>query len=511
MLFNTYQFIFIFLPIVVSGYYFLLQKSIQLGNLWLALSSLFFYGYWSLYSLPILMTSICTNYFFSIKITQKANPNRKIFLILAILFNLGALCYFKYFNFFIENTNLLRELIGLQAFDFLDIVLPIGISFFTFTQLAFLIDAYYGKVSDKNFTNYLLFVTFFPHLIAGPLYHHSKIMPQFVDEKLKKIDSEKIVIGMTIFTIGLSKKVLLADTLGIYANNFFQIASTDINPNLLTSWLGSLAYTFQLYFDFSGYSDMAIGLGLMLGIWLPINFYSPFKATNIIDFWQRWHISLTKYIGMYIFNPLVLKLMRINIDRSKISQNFFTMIVPNLFIFLILGIWHGASWTFVIFGLMHGFFIVINRLWRSSSSSKKTTSYFKRVFSWLLTFICVNSAFVMFRADTISTAFEIYRGMLGFNGAPLPSMLGRIINSSNSDQWLQINAKSGIEFLMLLLICFFIVLCLPSSSSLTPESEKNKSNIEILDKSYMPILIGFLFVLSIISFNKTSTFLYFEF
>ncbi|WP_397601952.1 MBOAT family O-acyltransferase [Silvanigrella sp.] len=271
MLFNSYQFIFVFLPLVFAIYYLISSKSHFGALVWLSMASLFFYGYWSLYSLPILASSICVNYYFGLKLSDINLKYRKYLLISSISLNLILLGYFKYANFFIENTNEFLHIIKLEPFQILNVVLPIGISFFTFTQIAYLVDSYQGKVKEKSFQQYVLFVSFFPHLIAGPIIHHKQMMPQFSDAKNFKINTEKISIGIILFTIGLAKKLLLADPLGSYADILFNGVKSGMSPKFMISWVGSFAYSFQLYFDFSGYSDMAVGLALLFGIWLPFN------------------------------------------------------------------------------------------------------------------------------------------------------------------------------------------------------------------------------------------------
>lgn len=520
MLFNSFEFIFIFLPIAFIGYYFLASKRHSFAIAWLAFASLFFYGYWSLYSLPILILSIISNYLFGMKISNQDSENRKIWLILAITMNLGLLGYFKYFNFFIENTNSLRALIGLDQISFLNIVLPIGISFFTFTQIAFLMDAFQNKVKEKSFLNYILFVTFFPHLIAGPIIHHKEMMPQFSDKSIGRMNLPKVALGLIIFSIGLSKKILIADSLSIYADILFNGVQSNLVPELFLSWLGSLAYTFQLYFDFSGYSDMAIGLALLFGIWLPINFNSPFKAINIIDFWQRWHMTLTRYINMYLYTPITLRFARIGINYSETTGLLFSLVLPTMIIFLILGFWHGASWNYIIFGAMHGFFVVSNHLYRKlfSSTSKKykynpKNQLIKKSLSWILTFLAVNAAFVVFRANSIDDAMEIYQGMLGFNGLTLPMFLAPFLGSiAEYGNWLQIpGVFSSFTLLFLLILSFTIVLLAPNTASLSESENAESEKLSFLNYPLLGIFFGLLFALSIANFSKTSSFLYFQF
>jgi alginate O-acetyltransferase complex protein AlgI len=513
MLFNSYAFIFLFMPITVVGYYLIANRSHSWAIFWLVLASIFFYGYWSLYSLPILSGSVCLNYWLGKKLVNREIKNRQFVLVAAIILNLACLGYFKYANFFVSNTNLLRSLMDLKPINTLDVVLPIGISFFTFTQIAFLIDSYQNKVNEQNFLKYILFVTFFPHLIAGPVIHHKQMMPQFSDINIFSMNAKNFFFGITIFVIGLAKKILLADPLGRYADLMYNGVSFGNHPQIMESWLGSLAYSFQLYFDFSGYSDMAVGLSLFFGIWLPFNFNSPFKATSIIDFWQRWHISLTKYIGEYLYTPITLKFMRLAQGKPKILEILYSLILPTCLIFLILGFWHGANWTYVVFGGMHGLYIVINHLWRKvfpmpnkKAIEKKAYGEVKKISSWALTFLAVNFSFVMFRSDSISAAFAIYKSMFGIDGSPIQEFSGafEFLQELLMQVWLKA------ELIGLIVIGFLIVTLLPSSSELA--FNQNSKKIRVLANGYIrAIFLSALFVMSLMHLSKNSSFLYFQF
>ena len=423
MLFNSTVFIFIFVPIVFTGFFLIGKKSPQGAIVWLSVASIFFYAYWSILALPVLIISIAVNYWFGTYLAKQTSKHRKEILVFIITANLLALGYYKYANFFIDNTNDIREFFELDPFPSISVILPIAMSFFTFTQIAFLIDSYQNKVNERNFFHYVLFVSFFPHLLAGPLTHHKQMMSQFSQPDNFIIQKERVAVGLTIFAIGLAKKVLIADTLNSYLVGFYGSLVQGASPNFWSSWTAALTYTFQLYFDFSGYSDMAVGVSLLFGIWLPFNFNSPYKATSIIDFWQRWHISLTRYIGDYLYIPITLKFMRLGQSMPAQVELVFSLIIPTVSIFLILGFWHGANWTYLAFGAIHGTYMVINHLWRKvfplpSKKNQKQQRYrsVKIVLAWAATFIAVNFADVMFRADSISTAVTIYKGMLGLNG-----------------------------------------------------------------------------------------------
>ncbi|CAG1023046.1 Peptidoglycan O-acetyltransferase [Patescibacteria group bacterium] len=303
MIFNSYVFIFAFLPVTLLVFYGLGRYSHHLATFWLAVASLFFYGWWDVRYVGLLLGSIAFNYGAGYAIGHNLSHHSKrakLLLISAITANLLLLGYYKYANFFLDNLNYLASTnITLEK-----IILPLGISFFSFTQIAFLVDTYQGKVKEYNFVHYTLFVTYFPHLIAGPVLHHKEMMPQFGKRESSRINWEHIAVGLTIFILGLGKKVLLADSFGEYANAIFDAVKIGGHPMLFESWFGALAYTLQLYFDFSAYSDMAIGLSLMFNVRLPLNFNSPYKSLNIIDFWRHWHMTLSRFLRDYLYIPL---------------------------------------------------------------------------------------------------------------------------------------------------------------------------------------------------------------
>ena len=341
MLFNSFAFIFVYLPVVLAVFFWIGRRNHECAAGWLAVASLVFYGYWDYRYIPLLLASIGFNYWAGLHIDQTVKPARKQWLTFAVTANLLLLAYFKYANFFLHSINS----IGHTDFQTLDMVLPIGISFYTFTQIAFLVDTYQGKVKEYRFVHYLLFVTYFPHLIAGPVLHHKEMMPQFADGRNYHPTSANIAIGMSIFVVGLAKKLLIADNIAPLANPIF---SPDAHPQLIEAWIGTLAFTFQLYFDFSAYSDMAIGLSRMFGVKLPLNFNSPYKSQNIIEFWRRWHMTLSRFLRDYLYIPL-------GGSRDGSFNRY-----RNLMITMLLGgLWHGAGWTFVVWGGLHGFYLVI--------------------------------------------------------------------------------------------------------------------------------------------------------
>jgi len=353
MLFNSYQFIFLFLPITLLGFHLLGKEGYNRTAIaWLVGASLFFYGWWNPAYLALILFSIVFNYGVGVSLGYAPNsPKKKSVLFLGVASNLGLLGYYKYANFFIENINVITgaEIVLDQ------IILPLAISFFTFQQIAYLVDVYRDKVKEHNFLHYCLFVTFFPQLIAGPIVHHKEMLPQFAQAITYRLRAKHLAVGFTIFVIGLFKKVVLADGIAVYATPVFEIAEFNVALTFFEAWGGALAYSFQLYFDFSGYSDMAIGIARMFGIRLPLNFNSPYKAISIIDFWRRWHLTLSRFFRDYVYIPLGGQ------RKGEIRR------LVNLAITMLLGgLWHGAGWTFVFWGGLHGLFLVINHIWSNA-------------------------------------------------------------------------------------------------------------------------------------------------
>src|SRR5882757_579778 len=398
MLFNSCQFIFLFLPIALIGYFVLGKSGNKFGNLapviWLALASLVFYAMSNWQFVLLLLASIAFNYligFWLISERLRAVPRFTV-LTIGVAGDLLVLGTFKYAGFLAANLNAIFST-GLTV----NVLLPVGISFYTFTQIAFLVDAYRGNVARYALPHYALFVTYFPHLIAGPILHHKDIIPQFERAAAKRPDPHLILCGLIIFAIGLFKKTCLAD--GIQP-----LVSLAFGPNAPTfdqAWLGALAYTFQLYFDFSGYSDMAIGMSLMFGIFLPLNFNSPYKATSIIDFWRRWHMTLSQFLRDYLYIPLG------GNRRGRVLR------YVNLMITMLLGgLWHGAAWTFVVWGALHGVYLCNNHAW--SNYGPKTPPPFAplaNILALLLTFLAVVIAWVFFRADSLDSALYVLSKM----------------------------------------------------------------------------------------------------
>lgn len=417
MLFNSLEFIFLYLPATLLGFFLLGRWRRDAAAAWLALASLIFYAWWSPVYVWLLLASIVCNYFLGLRIAH-ATSHKRTWLIVAMTANLLALCYFKYANFFVDNV---ETLLGFD-WQMANVVLPLGISFFTFTQIAFLADTYQGKAKEYNPIHYVLFVTYFPHLIAGPVLHHKQMMPQFGLPETYRISSASLAIGLTIFAIGLFKKVVLADGIAVYVAPVFSAAEQGKILTIAEAWGGALCYTFQLYFDFSGYSDMAIGLSRLFNIKLPLNFNSPYKAANIIDFWRRWHMTLSHFLRDYLYIAL-------GGNRHGVVRRYINLALT----MLLGGLWHGAGWTFVIWGGLHGIYLVINHLWRGLRQKFRgdvAPGWTWRVFGVALTFVAVVVGWVFFRSANFSAGMSMVKSMFGGNGIMLPTALSGALGGS---------------------------------------------------------------------------------
>lgn len=379
--------------------------------LWLAVMALVFYGLWNPRDVLVLCGSVIANFLIAHMIARKSGAARSRCLILGVIANLSLLGYFKYWGFLTENLSYLPG-VDLSAEA---VLLPLAISFFTFTQIAYLVDLHRDHSKPYGLLEYASFVLFFPHLIAGPIIYHASTIPQFQKPRAFRFRSFNVAVGLSVFVIGLAKKVLIADTMAQFATPMFDGAAAGVAPDLFSAWGGTLAYSFQLYFDFSGYSDMAIGIAFMLGIRLPINFFSPYKASSIIDFWRRWHISLSRFVRDYIYTPM-----------GGNRQGDGRRTVNVLLTMLLMGFWHGAGWTFLLWGGLHGIFIVVNHAWRALTASWRTEgrrNVFGPVVARSLTFLAVILAWVLFRAETLEAAALVYRGLAGMNGMVVPESI----------------------------------------------------------------------------------------
>ncbi len=399
MLFNSVEFILVYLPIVVSCFFLIGRfcgKSVAAA--WLGLASLVFYG-WDNPALliPLIMISILVNFFVG-RMLVATRSNALLFV--GVAFNIGLLGYFKYTNFVVEVV----QSVFFDTNVSMDIVLPLGISFYTFTQIAFLVDCHRGGAREYSLVNYVLFVSFFPHLVAGPILHHRQMMPQFDRAETYRFSAQSFASGLGWFAIGLFKKVVIADRIAAeFVRTSFDIVAAGKVPTFIDAWLLGLGYTFQLYFDFSGYSDMAVGLGLMIGITLPLNFNSPYRADSLIEFWRRWHMTLSTFLRDYLYIPLG------GNRRGPIRRHF------NLLATMILGgFWHGAAWNFLVWGAIHGVGLLVNHLWRESRLTAGLN--LPRWLGVALTFLFVAAAWIPFRAPDLVSTVALWKAMAGMNG-----------------------------------------------------------------------------------------------
>jgi len=511
MLFNSYSFIFLFLPVVFALFIVFGRIHYTLAASWLAIASIFFYGWWNIAFVPLLLASIVFNYGAGYAI---AKTRSKPLLIGAIALNLTLLGYYKYANFFISNMDRFSGL----SLHLSDIVLPIGISFFTFTQIAFLVDGWIGKAKEYRFIHYCLFVSYFPHLIAGPVLHHGQMMPQFAERTTYRFNWNNIAIGLTIFAIGLFKKTVLADSIAAYASPIFDGARDGAQIYFFEAWIGAIAYTLQLYFDFSGYCDMAIGLSRLFNIKLPLNFHSPYKAVNIIEFWRRWHMTLSRFLRDYLYFPLG------GNRRGLVRRHI------NLFITMLLGgLWHGAGWTFVIWGGLHGMYLIINHGWRAvrTQLGYGKSHWLGRASSILLTFIAVIFAWVFFRAADLRSALYLIESMFGLHGFSLPESMagnnifngfaGRDVLFAGLLTNIQANTTTVCLWVTTLLA---IVWLLPNTqqimASYEPTSDRIAPPLLASALHWHPTrpwiaLIALLFGMGVMELGKVSEFLYFQF
>lgn len=400
-------------------------------------------------------------------------------MIIGVIFNLGLLGYFKYYDFFVENINIIFR----TNFTLLHILLPLGISFFTFQQLSFIIDSYNEKSMKYDFLSYCLFVTFFPQLIAGPIVLPNEMLPQFEDKRNKLINYENMNRGLYMFSIGLAKKVIIADTIANFANAGFDKIET---LNIIEAWMTSISYTLQLYFDFSGYCDMAMGIALMFNIVLPLNFNSPYKSTNIQEFWKRWHMTLGRFMTNYLYIPL---------GGNRLGER---KTLRNLFIvFMASGIWHGAGWNFVIWGVLHGICILIHRVWKNSERKMN------KLLGWFITINLVNIFWVFFRAETLNTALKVLKEMFSYKS--LITIVLEIEQKNNlMGMYQEIKDRFTVNEIDItsLLFAVIITFLLNNTFNIVNSLKINIKNC---------FVVAFLFSISICYFNGISNFLYFNF
>lgn len=482
MLFNSYEFIFFYLPIVFLMFFSLAKHfGRHAATLWLVVASFFFYGWWDYRYVPLLFASICFN--FGIGGRIRRGNGRKSWLATGIIGNLALLGYFKYTGFFLSTINALS---GDAVFNVPHIVLPLGISFFTFTQTAYLVEEYRGEAASHSFLTYCEFVTIFPHLIAGPIIRHRDMLPQFTDEKNYSADYKNIAYGLTIFAMGLFKKTVIADSLSPWAGEVF---SRPDSLTFLEAWIGALSYTFQLYFDFSGYSEMAIGLGLMFNLQFPVNFNSPYQAASIIDFWRRWHMTLGLWVKDYLYIPMG---GNRGGEFKKMRNLFFSM--------LLIGLWHGAGWNYVFWGGIHGGLLMINHQWR------RYNIQLPKAINWGITFLCVIICWVFFRAESLHDALAVLSSMADLGNIVLPDKnvkdLGflQVIGCSFAPWMMHVPLEKALGILAFLILALRF---LPNP-------------IKLMKTSFRPdwkwsVAVALSLVVGILHIAKNSPFLYFQF
>ncbi len=503
MLFNSYIFIFIFLPIVLLGWYGLNHYGKHtLANVFLAGMSLWFYAYFNIYYLAIILASIGFNYLLSYLLTRipDGSPRATLWnrtgLYAGILLNLGILFYFKYYDFFVENINLVFH----TNFTLKHILLPLGISFFTFQQLSFVIDRCRGKAEHYSLINYVTFVTFFPQLIAGPIVLYKEMIPQFEDLSRRRFDASSFSRGLYLFVLGLAKKVLLADTFALMANyGFAQTFSLDSVSTIAVI----LSYTFELYFDFSGYSDMAIGLGRMFNIELPVNFDSPYRSCSIKEFWQRWHITLSRFFITYVYIPL---------GGSRKGRA--RMLVNTFIVFLLSGLWHGAAWTYVAWGAMHGLLVVWDNLGiigiRGRDEKRPARFHIPAWLGWIFTFTLFNLSLFFFRSGSMMGAIQLFKNLFAGNYTGKIYEVAAQLEISEIyviRQALEMAAPNLVNYMYL--IFMILLFALAFYLIFKPNSYARTMRGELTSGRCWEICI--LLVWCIVSLSQVSTFLYFNF
>jgi len=478
VLFNSFEYFLLFLPLTAVLYFFFNRlKLTEAAIAVLIFASFFFYAWWEIRYLPILLFSIIFNFTIG-KIIRHPTPYKKTALIIGIITNVCLLAVFKYADFFIENLNHLSS----NNIALLHLTLPLAISFFTFQQIAYLVDSYKGLTKEYDFLRYALFVTFFPQLIAGPIVHHKEMIPQFMRSRNKLVNYHNISLGLFIFAIGLFKKVVIADYFAETATPGFDEAVT---LSFFDAWATSLAYTFQLYFDFSGYTDMAIGSALIFNIKLPTNFNSPYKATDIQDFWRRWHITLSRFLRDYIYIPLGGK-------NHAVYRNL-------MLTFIIGGFWHGAGWNFLFWGFLHGLATIVHRLWQ------KLNRPMGRLLGWFITFNFINITWVFFRATTWDDAMKVLQGMAGMNGIHISN---KMIRYSGFDRLYEVYPNFFGTITAHRSVWLYLIVALVVVFKMSNSIER----LQNFKTSWINLtMICTVFIYAMYQMNKVSEFLYFNF
>ncbi len=476
MLFNSLEFLFVFLPIVFVVYFLLNKfKRYSYAKFWLLISSLYFYSFYEIKYLPIILSSILFNYCIGcILLKEKTvlNINKKFILITGLVGNLALLCYYKYWNFLVDCINTISH----QHFNTMQLLLPLGISFFTFQQISYIVDCYKNEAKHTNIIDYALFVTFFPQLIAGPIVHHKEIIPQFEDESKKNIIQTNISIGFFLITVGLVKKVLLAD-------NFITFIDESIfgltNIDFANSWFLALSIGSQGYFDFSGYCDMALGLGYLFNISLPINFDSPYKSVDISDYWRRWHITLGRFLKYYVYIPL-------GGSRAGTFNTYRNLLI----VFILTGIWHGANWPCLTYGLVNGIFVSINKFWKSFKIE------INKYIATAITFATMIFIAPLVLIKTMHQCFKVWTSMLGINTCFVPVHIKNFNFVFNNNSHIAV---------FLIVISMFIIFAIPNSNALAQKYVKS-------NKIIFSVLLAIIFIIAALSITQqASRFIYFQF
>ncbi|MBQ7739473.1 MAG: MBOAT family protein [Desulfovibrionaceae bacterium] len=493
MLFNSYLFLFCFLPLCIFCFRIASVAGSSRMAICLLVFSLIFYGSWDPSALLLLLAMVCINYGLAQMLVQLANdPRRKWLLTLGIIINLLPLIYFKYSGFLLTNIAYCLDL----KLDFVSPSLPAGISFYTFIQIAWLVSVARGVNNPEGLTRHMVFSTAFPYILSGPIVRYEQLGPEL--DNLRAPTANMLALGFSLFSVGLAKKVLLADSLAPYANAVFNAAEKAWPITGTEAWLGSLTYSFQLYFDFSGYTDMAIAIGLMLGLRLPENFISPYKSTGIVDFWRRWHITLGLWLRDFLYIPLG------GNRKGKWRQ------YRNLFLTMLIGgAWHGAGWTFIIWGALHGLMLTVNHFFRAITRDTKASVWLAslpvRVISIAITFFCLNFCWVIFRTPTLEGALNMYGAM--FSGSlQSPGALGTLAG------YLPNHYFNDVFGLIILGVSAVIIFALPSSHEIFSQREDApKPWLHFRYTKTWAALAAFLFFAALLFISRKSAFLYFQF
>lgn len=505
MLFNSHEFVFVFLPVCVVAFFALGRFSPRAAAAFLMVSSVVFYGWMDPAAVPILIASACLNFTAGsllVSMPGHAIRRRRAVLTIAVTIDLLALAFYKYWDFMVSQLLLA---LGFPV-ENIHIVMPAGISFFTFTQIAFLVDAYRREAAEPDPVHYGLFVSYFPHLIAGPILHHKEMMPQFQDRATYRPQPHLMAMGLVFFTVGLAKKVLIADNIAPFSTEIFTAAESGEILGFFAAWMGSLSYTMQIYFDFSAYSDMAVGGALLFGIRLPLNFNSPYKSTNIIEFWRRWHMTLSRFLRDYLYYPLG------GNRKGPVRRHLNLLIVMTLG-----GLWHGAGWTFLIWGLLHGLYLMVNHGWHAVRPARGKASRLARAASWLLTFVAVVVAWVFFRADSMDSALAVLRAMAGLEGFLLGAN-----HAAYFGPLLPLAEAAGIEFVenthfsvwgaLGIMGCLAVCLALPNVQQWAGWDEKSpRPRLKWTPNLRTGLALGATAAAAMASISDLSEFLYFRF